>query len=222
MNIQLQKQGTISKSSFSDSKNTIVLLVLSMVIICAMTSSAITAIKPVDIIVSFPFSNMIFSFFTFPIIDGICELYGKRLAYLISTLGIISQLIFVILIDLSIVAPATSQWKMRTIYTNVLSKNNLVILGTICGFLSAQFLDINIFQKIRKFTKGKYLWLRSSVSSILGQTVDSIIFITIVFWSYPNKEKLILGSVMSKSLFCLFAIPITYIVVYSIKKYLLK
>lgn len=201
-------------------KHVIILLILSMIVICAMTSSAITATKPVHLGLIFPFSNIIFALFTFPIIDAVCELYGKKKAYFISILGVISQVIFVLIIELSVVMPHTTGWHDQSVYAHVLAKSNLVILGTVIGFVISQFLDVFIFQTIKDLSKGRFLWLRSGFSSILGQLIDSVIFISIVFWSFPNKTTLILGSFGSKAIFCILAIPITYAIVYAAKCYI--
>ena len=201
-------------------KHVIILLILSMIVICAMTSSAITATKPISFGLIFPFSNIVFALFTFPIIDAVCELYGKRKAYFISTLGVISQVFFVLIVELSIITPHAAQWQDQNAYAYILSKGHLVILGTVIGFIISQFLDIFIFQTIKDISKGRFLWLRSGFSSILGQFIDSVIFISIVFWSFPYKTKLILGSFGSKAVFCIIAIPITYLIVYLARYYL--
>ncbi|WP_299002989.1 queuosine precursor transporter [uncultured Shewanella sp.] len=195
-----------------------ILLALFMIIISAMTASTIVALKPVHFIVIFPFSNIIFALFTFPIIDGICEMYGKQLAYLISVLGIGSQAFFVIFIQLSIIAPGASIWHDQVHYQAILSKNYLVFVGSFVAFLVAQFADVYVFQKIKKAMRHRHLWLRCGVSSIIGQFIDSVIFINIVFYWASNKLTLVLGSFLSKSVLCLLAIPITYSIVYAIKK----
>ncbi|WP_119344861.1 queuosine precursor transporter [Facilibium subflavum] len=201
-------------------KHIYVLLVLSMIIICAMTSSAITATKPVHLILQFPFSNIMFGLFTFPVIDAVCELYGKKQAYFVAVLGVISQMVFVFIIELSVITPSAQGWVNQSIYAEVLAKSSLVILGTFIGFLISQFFDIFIFQMLKEFSKGKQLWFRSAFSSIIGQFVDSVIFISIVFWSFPDKTSLIIGAFVSKSILSIVAIPITYAIVFGAKRYL--
>ena len=107
-------------SKFILTRDLYALLVLSMMVICAMTSSTITATKPIHFVLMHPFSNIIFALFTFPIIDAVCELYGKRKAYFISILGVVSQVVFVIIIELSVVTPHAVQWHDQSIYAQVL------------------------------------------------------------------------------------------------------
>ena len=152
-------------------------------------------------------------------IDAICELYGKPLAYFASMLGIMSQFIFVCILEFSVVMPSASHWHNQSIYAEVISKSGIVILGTIVAMSCSQFFDIFIFQYIKRHTEGKWLWLRSSISSIVGQLIDSTIFIYIVFSHYPNKFNLIYGSFSSKMVFSLAAIPLVYGVVYLAKQY---
>ena len=190
-----------------------------MLIICGMTSSAITATKPVHLILNFPFSNIIFAIFTFPIIDAICELYGKPLAYFAASIGILSQFLFVIILQCSVIIPHAPDWQSQTIYAKVVTKSRFVILGTIVAMSVSQFFDVYVFQFIRTKTKGKWLWLRSSVSSIIGQLIDSAIFIYIVFFHYINKLNLLYGSLLSKVTFSILAIPLVYLFIYIAKQY---
>lgn len=194
-------------------------LILFLFIASAMMSSPITASKPVHLFLEFPFTNITFALFTFPIIDAICELYGKKQAYFVSILGVLSQFIFMCIIEVSIITPYASAWHDQDIYAKVLSKSYLVVLGTIVAFVVAQFMDVYVFQYIKNSTKGKKLWLRSGVSSIIGQFVDSIIFINIVYWNFPNKYNFIMGAFFSKSILCIMAIPITYLIVFLARKY---
>ncbi len=195
----------------------IVFSIALMLIICAMTSSAITATKPIHLILNFPFSNIIFAIFTFPIIDAVCELYGKPLAYFASLIGVLSQLIFVIILECSVVMPHAPNWQFQTTYASVITKSGLVILGTVIAVSVSQFFDVYLFQFIRIKTKGKWLWLRSSLSSVIGQLIDSTILIYIVFFNYPNKLNLLYGSFVSKMVFSILAIPLVYLFVYLAK-----
>ncbi|ODN41713.1 queuosine precursor transporter [Piscirickettsia litoralis] len=171
----------VTKNLLDHKYQLMILLTLMVVVSCAMAASAIVALKPVQVGIIFPFSNILFSIFTFPIIDGICEIYGKRLAYYISILGIVAQAIFVIFIELSVLAPGAPIWTNQHSYESVLSKSYTVILATVVAFLVAQFLDVYLFQWLKGKTRGKMLWLRSGISSIAGQLIDSVIFICIVF-----------------------------------------
>ena len=190
-----------------------------MLIICAMTSSAITATKPVHFILNFPFSNIIFAIFTFPIIDALCELYGKKLAYFSALIAVCSQVVFVIILEFSVVMPHAPNWQFQTVYATVVAKSGLVVIGTVVAVSLSQFFDVYIFQYIRTKTDGKWLWLRSSTSSIIGQFVDSTIFIYIVFFDYPNKLNLLYGSFVSKMIFTILAVPLVYLFVFIAKKY---
>ncbi len=206
--------GTISKA-----KDVVIFAFALMLIICAMTSSAITATKPVHLFLNFPFSNIIFAIFTFPVIDAICELYGKPLAYFAALIGVLSQLIFVIILECSVIMPHAPEWSSQMIYAKVIAKSGLVILGTIVAMSISQFFDVYLFQFIRIRTKGKWLWLRSSVSSVIGQFIDSAIFIYIVFFDYSNKLNLLYGSFLSKMVFSILAIPLVYLLVYWARQY---
>ena len=200
-----------------------VLISLSMLIVCGMTASAIVASKLIDFFgLIFPFSNITFTLFTFPIIDAICELYGKKKAYLVSVLGVIAQILFVLVINVSVIFPHASIWHHEEVYELILLKSKFVVLATIIGFGIAQFIDVYIFQYIKNLCHGRWLWLRCLFSSTLGQLVDSIIFTFIVFWSFKGKYVLIKGAFITKTILCFFGVFVTYLIVIIVKNYINK
>lgn len=56
------------------------------------------------------------------------------------------------------------------------------IFGSLIAYVVAQTLDVQIFQWCKNFTKGKHLWFRSNVSTLLSQLVDTIIVISFSYF----------------------------------------
>lgn len=53
-------------------------VILTTLVICGLAGSLITGSKIIHMGINFPFSNIVFSIFTYPIVDCICELWGKK------------------------------------------------------------------------------------------------------------------------------------------------
>ena len=64
-----------------------------------------------------------------------------------------------------------------------------IIIGSVFAFLIAQLLDVFIFQKIKKITKGKFIWLRATGSTLISQLIDSFIVLIIAFYFLAPEGK---------------------------------
>lgn len=195
-------------------------LLLSSLVICGLAGSLITGPKVVHLGINFPFSNIIFSIFTYPIVDCICELWGKDVARQTLWLGLMSQLLIAVIIQLSISAPHADFWQLQSQYQAVLSTGSTVVMASLIAFGISQLLDIVIYQRIKDMTKGKWLWLRSNISTYLGQMLDSLIFVSIVFAQSNQKLNILLGSITVKIILSMLMTPIVYFIVIATNRYL--
>lgn len=61
-----------------------------------------------------------------------------------------------------------------------------IITGSLTAFLLGQLLDVYVFQKLRKITGDKKIWLRATGSTIISQLVDSFVVLFIAFYVFGN------------------------------------
>jgi uncharacterized integral membrane protein (TIGR00697 family) len=195
-------------------------VILTSLVICGLAASLITAPKVIHLGVNFPFSNLVFSIFTYPIVDCICELWGKRAAQRTVLLGISSQIFIALIIQLSIIVPHANFWVLQEEYQKILSTGLLVIIANFLAFTFSQICDIYIYQRIKQISAGKMLWLRSNISTYLGQIIDSSIFVLIIFYNSPQKFNILWGSITIKIILSLLMTPVVYLIVMRVNKYL--
>ena len=189
-------------------------------IICGLAASTVTATKIINIGINVPFSNIIFSVFTYPLIDCICELWGKQLAKQTVWIALGSQIVVVALLQLSIVMPPAVFWQNQKPYEIILATSRLVVLSSVLAFASSQILDIVIYQKIKNASEGKLLWFRSNVSTWIGQIVDFAIFVSIVFSGSSYMFDILLGSIILKIIISVLMTPVVYTIVIGLDRYL--
>lgn len=195
-------------------------MILTSLVICGLASSLITGSKVVHFGVDFPFSNIVFSIFTYPIVDCICELWGKKVAQQTLWIALASQLLIAFLIQLSIMIPPPYFWRLQNEYRTILSVSGTIIIASLFAFSVSQILDIVVYQRIKKFTQGRMLWLRSNISTYLGQIIDSVIFVTIVFYHSDKKFDILFGSILVKVFLSFLMTPIVYLIVIVTNRYL--
>ena len=202
------------------SKHTKAYLFMLMLSVSGLTASNISAAKVVHIGVNFPFSNLIFSIFTFPVVDSICEVWGRRAAFQAVVFGLMSQVLFMLLIQVSILAPAASFWHLQDEYINVLSVTGKVVLASGIAFSISQVMDVMIYQRIKDWSQGRWMWLRGNVSTVIGQAIDSAIFIAIIFSTSAHKMDIFMGSMTVKITIAVLMTPFMYALVYGVRWYL--
>lgn len=202
------------------SKATQIYLALTALVICGLATATVTATKVIHLGINFPFSNLAFSIFTYPIVDTICELWGKNIARQTAYTALACQILIMLLLQLAVVMPYAPYWQGQHAFTQTLAVSGRTAVASLLAFLLSQILDIIIYQKIKLASQGKWLWLRSNVSTFIGQIIDSAVFISIVFYGSTHVLNIILGSVLIKILLSITMTPVVYALVLSINHHL--
>ncbi|MBA2708999.1 MAG: queuosine precursor transporter [Tatlockia sp.] len=161
---------------------------LTSLVICGLAGSLITAPKIVHFGINFPFSNIVFSILTYPIVDCICELWGKQIARQTIWVGLSCQVLITLIIQASIIAPYSSFWHLQSEYQLILSTGIKVVIASLMAFALSQILDIIVYQKLKEISKGKRLWLRSNLSTYAKLSIQS--YLLILFFLIQTKKSI--------------------------------
>lgn len=102
-----------------------------------------------------------------------------------------------------------------------------LIIGSISAFLFGQVLDAMVFQRLRKITNNKMIWLRATGSTLVSQLIDSFVVVYVAFYLFGNwkiEQVFAVGSVnyIYKFFIAIAMTPIIYLVHYLIDLYLGK
>lgn len=126
---------------------------------------------------------------TFLLTDVLNEFYGKRAARFVTLVGFgLAVLAFCIIYvagALPFAAFTQSQdWTgvNEASFNNVFLGSQRMIVASLCAYLVSQFVDISVFQLLKRVTSGKLLWLRATGSTAASQLIDTIT-INFVAWS---------------------------------------
>ncbi len=182
-----------------------VFLILASVFICSMTLLNVIGITrfvqlgPMALTVGvLPYP------LTFLCTDLICELYGKRRANLLVTIGLCLNLLILGILWLgqalpSVPANALPPWQVLSLAAPVGMPDGTQLSGNVelfdffyqlatggvfasmMAYVTAQYCDVKLFHFWRKLTRGKHLWLRNNFSTLLSQGVDSVMVVTVTF-----------------------------------------
>ncbi len=182
----------------------------------------------------------------FVMTDVINEYYGKRgvkfLSYL--TVGLILYAFVVVFAAIKI--PPADFWpsshlfqfegqaleEMRSrvsdldgAYGLIFGQGLWIIAGSVIAFLIGQLIDVMTFQRIKRITGEKKLWLRATGSTLVSQFVDSFVVLIIAFYigsNWPLSQVLAIGVVnyIYKFIMAILLTPLIYLVHGIIDRYL--
>ncbi len=141
-------------------------------------------------------SHLSVGVFSFPVVflmtDVIGEIYGKRIAKLFVLAGFIATALFILYSFLSLAAPwsVDGEWA-RQGYNQIFGISIRIAIASLTAFLIAEYQDVIAFFFFRDKLGTKNFWLRSNLSNLWSQLLDTVIFMTIAFAGIYQTRTLI-------------------------------
>ena len=192
---------------------------LIFIVILGICSCSITAFKIVDLgFLKLPASNIYLSFLTFPIMDIITEIWGREAAKRAIIITFLAQIGFTLLLTSSLYLPPSTNWALQESYEALVGGTSRVLAASMVAYFCAQVTDVYIYAFLKGITKGKYIWLRNNISTMVAQFINSSLFITITFWGSDQIYDLIFGSILMKTAFALIDTPFVYAGIYLVRR----
>ena len=153
--------------------------------------------------------------------DVFTEVYGFEKARRIIWLGFGCSFFAVVIYLITIALPHPGFWEGQEAYKTVLGTTPRVAAASFVGYLFGEFSNSVVLSKLKVATKGKKLWIRTILSTLVGEGLDSVIFVMISFWGTMDNST-VLHMILYQYLFkvCYEALftPLTYAAVNRIKK----
>ena len=170
--------------------------------------------------------------------DLINEYFGrpgvKRISYLTAILIAYAFLVIFVSIDL----PPAQFWldayskdnagnnfNMDYAFNTIFGQGQRIIIGSLTAFLIGQLVDAFFFQKLKKVTGNKMLWVRSTGSTLISQLIDSFVVLYIAFAGVFDGDDLFsiaLTNYIYKFAVAIILTPVIYFGHFVIDQYLGK
>jgi len=169
-----------------------------------------------------PVAVLIFPF-TFQITDMVNENFGQKATHRMIFIAFITQIFMAIFIWFSIEVPAAPFWgfgwasdpvEAQQFWLNFFGSTIRITIASWISFIITENLDAILFAKLKKWTKGKNLWIRNVFSDIPTLALDSVLFISIAFGGeFPLDVILIMiwGQLLTKWFFGVIDTPFMYL-----------
>lgn len=153
--------------------------------------------------------------------DCIAEVWGYRKARLIIWSGFAMNFLAVAFIQLAVALPAASFWKGQEAFAQVFAATPRVAIASLIAFLAGSFLNAYVMSKMKIADGGKRFSVRAILSTLVGESADSLLFFPIAFGgivALPDLLLLIVTQAIMKSAYEVIILPVTIRVVKYIKK----
>ncbi len=208
-------------------------VIVVTVFVTVLITSNIIAVKPIQLL-SLPFeflgsSSVVLpaAIIIFPISyivgDILTEVYGFRIARGVIWLGFAANMLVVIALWLAGIIPGAGFWEDQGAYDTILGQVPWILLASFVAYLVGEFSNSTVLALLKYKMQGRLLFVRTIGSTIVGQGLDSFIFIYVAFglgadWSAAGLLSAALAQWIVKILYETAATPLTYAVVGYMKR----
>jgi uncharacterized integral membrane protein (TIGR00697 family) len=170
-------------------------------------------------------SHLSVGIFSFPIVfimtDVIGEIYGKKIAKAFVVAGFISTMLFITYSIVSIVMPwAKDGLWAKSGYDQIFGVSIRIATASLIAFFIGEYQDVLTFFFLKNRIGSKYFWLRSNLSNLWSQLVDTVIFMSIAFlgvYPLPVLFSIIISWWLFKVAMGFLYTPLSYVGIYLLK-----
>lgn len=153
--------------------------------------------------------------------DCIAEVWGFKKARLIIWMGFLMNFMVVGLGQIAVMIPAAPFWEGEDSFNFVFGMAPRIAGASLVAFLAGSFLNAYVMSRMKVRSKGKHFSFRAVVSTLAGESADSLIFFPIAFAGLmPAGELLKMMAVQAilKTLYEIIVLPVTVRVVKYVKR----
>lgn len=153
--------------------------------------------------------------------DVLTEVYGFKKARMVIWLGFACNLLMVGVFVLVMMIPSPDFFKGESAFAAVLGMTPRIVVASLLAYFAGEFCNSALLSRIKILTEGRFLWLRTIGSTLVGEGVDTVLFITLAFWGLVPSGvlgQMILFQYVFKVAYEIVVTPLTYALVGWLKR----
>lgn len=168
-------------------------LIALTIYLASLFAANTLGLKIMPFILGLHVSVAVFSFpFVFLTTDVIGEVYGRKMARFFVRCGFIATALFLVYSLISIAVPwAEAGMWAKASYEQIFGVSIRIAIASLVAFAVAEFQDVHAFFWVRAKIGERYFWLRSMVSNIWSQLLDSALFMVIAFYGVYSNATIV-------------------------------
>jgi uncharacterized integral membrane protein (TIGR00697 family) len=153
--------------------------------------------------------------------DVLTEVWGYATARMVIWTGFAANIVAVCFVAIAVAVPSSPAYPNGDAYSAILGMTPRIVIASLVAYLCGEFLNSFVLAKLKLATRGRMLWVRTIGSTLLGQGLDTVIFISIAFAGvlpFPVLRTVIRDQWLLKVFYEIVATPLTYAVVSWLKR----
>lgn len=154
--------------------------------------------------------------------DCVCEVWGYSKARLLIWTGFAMNFLFVLFGALADAIPGAPYWDNDEGFHAVFGLAPRIAAASFVAFIIGSFINAYVMSRMKLKSGGKNFSMRAVVSTVFGETADSLVFFPLALWGVvPLAEmpSLIISQVVLKTAYEIIVLPITIRVVKATKRF---
>ncbi len=148
--------------------------------------------------------------------DILTEVYGYAKARRVIWMGFFANALAAMTFAAVTALPPASIWPGQEAFQSILGVVPRIVGASFLAYLCGEFANSIVLAKMKIVTRGRWLWSRTIGSTLIGQAVDTLVFVTIAFAGTISAHDLWLMIAFNYMFKCSIEIaftPITYAIV---------
>jgi queuosine precursor transporter len=153
--------------------------------------------------------------------DILTEVYGYNQSRKVIWIGFFSALLMSLTLGLVALLKPAAGWQYQDAYMKILGQTPRIVTASLIAYFAGEFSNSFVLAKMKIMTKGRWLFTRTIGSTIVGEGIDTLIFVIIAFFGlYSNRLLfvIIVSNYVFKVSFEVVLTPLTYKIVGFLKK----
>lgn len=205
---------------------TLPFLCLAILFVVCLIVSNLVEIKTVSLGLITVTAGMAVFPVSYIINDCITEVYGFRHARLVIWLGFAMNLLTALILHLAIWLPGGPEWHSQEAMEAVYGGVPRIMAASFAAFICGSMVNAYVMSRMKRSAQGKSratvrFSLRAIVSTLWGESIDSLVFFPIAFggiYSWDTIFSLIVAQALLKTLYEIIILPVTITVVRKLKQ----
>jgi uncharacterized integral membrane protein (TIGR00697 family) len=155
--------------------------------------------------------------------DVLTEVYGYARARRVIWTGFAALLFMAFMAAVVVALPPAEGWPGQSAYEFVFGNSWRIVLASMVAFWAGEFANSFVLARMKVMTGGRFLWMRTIGSTVVGQGLDSLIFYPLAFyglagWPIEQLWQVVLSQWLIKTAWEALLTPVTYAVVAFLKR----
>ena len=153
--------------------------------------------------------------------DVLTEVFGYKIARRVVWMGFFSNLFLVVVVYMAQILPPAPFWDGQQAFERILGFTPRILAASFLAYLVGSLVNAKVMEVMKILTNERYLWSRTIGSTLVGEGIDSFIFMAVAFAGTIPAQNWLKSAFtiwFLKTLYETLVTPLTYIVVNRVKK----